>query len=65
MEGDAAYFAQRASESAAAAHRATDPRARAAHRAMGERYKELAQAIQENERRTGVADVITRLLRPR
>ena len=45
MEGDATYFAHRASEERAAALKALHPTARRRHLEMASRYDELAGAI--------------------
>ena len=60
MEGDAEYFSRRASEESAAAIRAGDARAADVHRTMAQRYGDLAAAIQKNEQRTGVGELLRR-----
>ena len=47
MESDASYFRRRADEEFAAAGSAALPQVRAVHFEMGERYAQLAAAIEE------------------
>jgi hypothetical protein len=50
MEGDAAYFSRRAQEERRAAMKAPHPHAREAHLELAERYRQLAVAIDANDR---------------
>lgn len=53
MEGDAAYFARRASQEREAALKAAHPSARQAHLELAGRYDDLAHAIVAREKYVG------------
>ena len=55
MEGDAAYFARRASQEREAALKAAHPSARQAHLELAGRYDDLAQSIIARAKHLGVA----------
>ena len=58
MEGDAAYFARRASDERTAAMKAAHPNARKSHLDMAERYDDLARSITARDQYLGL-DLIT------